>query len=63
MNAWFFISKSPEMHTEKKTASSTNGDGQTGSLHIKEQKSIHSPLPTQNSCPSGLKTRTNSQTY
>ena len=33
-----FLIKKPEIHTRIKTASSTNGTGQTGWLHVEESK-------------------------
>jgi hypothetical protein len=36
--AFFFFIKKPEIHTRQMTASSTNGAGQIGQLHVEEFK-------------------------
>jgi hypothetical protein len=35
---FFFFIKKPEIHTRQMTASSTNGAGQIGQLHVEEFK-------------------------
>jgi hypothetical protein len=54
--------KKQETHIQKtnqnKTTSSTNGAGQTGCLHSKEYKYIHTYNPAQNSTSNVSKTST-----
>ena len=42
-----FLTKKPEIHTDKKKASSTNGASQTGWLHLEEYKKIHPYHPAK----------------
>jgi hypothetical protein len=54
----YILIKKPKPYNGKKKASSTDGAGLSGCLHIEECKKTHIYDPAQNSSPSGSKTST-----
>ena len=56
MDTWIFIK--PEIHTRKKTESSTNGTSQIGQVHVEEAKKIHNYHTAQKSTPLQVHQRT-----
>lgn len=40
MDTWY-LTKKPKIHVGEQTATSTNGSGKTGCLHVDEYKQIH----------------------